>query len=118
MNKRYIILLFVFSIILLSACSRILSDNSASNKNSEQIVKLVDASADVQSLYSARCLNCHAIDLSGVMGEPTNLQRVHERLSYDEIADVITNGRDIMPSFKERLSEDEIMAIAGWLSKQ
>ena len=117
MKKRYNIFLFMFSLIILSGCTFTFSDSASTNK-SDNIVKLVDANADIQSLYSSRCLNCHAIDLSGVMGEPTNLQRVHERLSYDEIVDVITNGRAIMPSFKERLTEEEITAIASWLSKQ
>lgn len=114
------IMLFICMIcllLLLSACTSSESNNK-SNGNSESIVRLVDANAEIENLYSNRCLNCHAIDLSGKMGEQTNLQRVHERLSYDEIVNVITEGRNLMPSFAERLTSEEINALAGWLAKQ
>lgn len=125
MRKKILIISLICTLLLLSACS-FTKDKSPSNSKSsdasdssnESIVRLVDANAEIENLYANRCLNCHAIDLSGKMGEVTNLQKVHERLSYDEIVTVITEGRNLMPSFAERLTEEEINALAGWLSKQ
>ena len=96
------------------------STNPSSNgqQQSSKPISLSTASSEVQSLYKARCISCHATDLSGKMGEQTNLQLIYESLSYDEIVATITNGGEIMQPFKDKLSEQEINSLAAWLSKQ
>ena len=96
------------------------STNPSSNgqQQSSKPISLSTASSEVQSLYKARCISCHAIDLSGKMGEQTNLQQIYKSLSYDDIVATITNGGEVMQPFKDKLSEQEINSLAAWLSKQ
>jgi len=69
------------------------------------------------SIFNANsCVNCHASDLSGNMGGNSNLKKVGSRLSKDEIAQVISEGRGLMPSFKDTLSQEEIDQLAEWLA--
>ncbi|MCR8659546.1 c-type cytochrome [Paenibacillus endoradicis] len=105
---------------LLTACGEQQTSNTPASEE-QQISKptsLSTASSDVQSIYKARCISCHASDLSGKMGEKTNLQQIYDSSSYDDIVVMITNGGSIMPSFKDKLSEQEINSLAAWLSNQ
>ncbi|GIP15784.1 hypothetical protein J40TS1_14260 [Paenibacillus montaniterrae] len=113
MKSSKLMFVLLFAVILLSACG-----DQKEQKQSGDIVTLKQAPADVEAIYKARCISCHAIDLSGKMGEQTNLQQVHVRLSYDEIAAKISMGGKTMPAFEESLSAEEINALAAWLSKQ
>ena len=107
--------------LILSACGEQQSSNSSStNSNGQQQnpITISAASSEVKALYNARCISCHASDLSGKMGEQTNLQHIYESSSYDDIVATITNGGKIMPAFKDSLSEQEINSLAAWLSNQ
>ncbi|TJY42804.1 cytochrome c [Cohnella pontilimi] len=70
--------------------------------------------ADATALYQQQCLACHAADLSGGAGPA--LSNVGARLSADDIATRISNGGGGMPAFKGTLSDDQIHALANWLS--
>lgn len=72
--------------------------------------------ADAEAIYKQNCVSCHGTDLQGVMGGNTNLTQVGAKLSRDEIAQTINNGRNGMPAFQNRLSEEEVAALADWLS--
>lgn len=97
------------ALILLTACG---------NSSSTEIVTLSQASSNTAAIYKARCISCHATDLSGKMQERTNLQLVYERLTYDEIVTRISEGGKIMSAYKDILSAEEIEGLASWLSKQ
>lgn len=71
--------------------------------------------AEAAALYKNQCIQCHATDLSGRMGEQSNLQTVGARLSKEQIADIIKNGGQLMPA-QTNLSDDEIELLAQWLS--
>ena len=72
---------------------------------------------DAEAIYKQNCVSCHGTDPKGVMGGKTNLTQVGARLSRDEIAQTINNGRSSgMPAFQNRLSEEEVAALADWLS--
>ncbi|MDD9272300.1 c-type cytochrome [Paenibacillus sp. GCM10023248] len=70
--------------------------------------------ADAQTVFKANCVSCHGGNLEGAVGP--NLQKVGGKLSKDQITGIITNGKGAMPSFKGRLSDDEISAVATWLA--
>ena len=106
-KRRSMLFLMIVTIMLLVGCG-----------NSNNNVSLKQAPSDVASLYQGNCIGCHATDLSGKMGDATNLQQVYTRLSKEEIAAKITNGGETMPAFSERLSEEEIQRLATWLAKQ
>ncbi len=78
----------------------------------------LDGPAAVTALYKARCINCHGNELQGKIGAKTNLQKVGERLSPEDIVERIEQGGDTMPPFKEKLSAEEIAGLAAWLAQQ
>lgn len=110
MNSMKLAILICAAVILMTACGQ--------SSNNSGKVTLNEASAEVSSIYKTNCIRCHATDLSGKMGEQTNLQLVFERLSYDDIVAKISEGGETMPSFKEQLTEEEINGLAAWLAKQ
>jgi menaquinol-cytochrome c reductase cytochrome b/c subunit len=77
-----------------------------------------DDPAFKETMTKAQCISCHGAELEGANGPA--LRGVGDRLSKEEIIDTITNGRNngAMPSFKGTLSDQQIEAVATWLSKQ
>lgn len=71
-----------------------------------------------KTIQQAQCIACHGAELEG--GNGPALRGVGDRLSRDQIAETITNGRNngAMPAFKDQLSADQIDQIAAWLAKQ
>lgn len=64
--------------------------------------------------YQISCASCHGEDLSGAGGP--GLENIGGKLSYDEINDIIVNGKGAMPG---GMIEDDGTAseIAEWLSE-
>lgn len=110
MKSMKLVILFGLAAMLLTACGQ--SDNDSGK------VTLKQAPDEVASIYKSSCIGCHATDLSGKIGDKTDIQLVFERLSYEEIIEAIMQGGDTMPSFKDSLTEEEINGLAAWLSKQ
>ncbi len=65
------------------------------------------------SLAQVHCARCHGGELQG-LGAIPELQNVKDRLSQDEIAQVILKGKGAMPGMPN-LSEDEISDISKFL---
>ncbi|GIP26133.1 hypothetical protein J23TS9_12630 [Paenibacillus sp. J23TS9] len=65
-------------------------------------------------LYKKSCLSCHAADLSGIVGP--SLKEIGSKLTKEEIVERMTMGRGGMPSFKSRLSEQDIDTLGSWLA--
>jgi len=57
---------------------------------------------------------CHGGDLEGGFGP--ELRTVGERMSREEIVSAIRDGIGIMPALGDRLTEEEIAAIADWIA--
>jgi len=79
-------------------------------------VPIVDADDPAMEL-AATCLTCHGTDMKG-NGNVPSLRGVGDRLSQEQIADIITNGRGAMPAQADQHSAEEIEQIAAWLAKQ
>jgi mono/diheme cytochrome c family protein len=75
---------------------------------------VVSGSVSGRDLFLQNCSACHLADLSGNPPMFPNLQEVSTRLSKADIALVLINGRNAMPSFKH-LSIEERNAIIGYL---
>lgn len=84
----------------------------------EKIAAMVDADdpAFSDTMTQAQCIACHGAELEG--GGAPALRGVGDRMSKEELVDIVTNGRNAMPAFKENLSVAQIDQIATWLSKQ
>lgn len=70
---------------------------------------------EAMTLYNANCMACHATDLSGGGSFPS-LQNVGSKYDASQIAGIITNGRNGMPAFQGKLTEDEINVLSQWLA--
>lgn len=69
---------------------------------------------NVEAIYKSNCVTCHGADLAG--GSGPSLQKVGARLSKDQIAAKIANGGAGMPPYNNTLKDNEIAALAEWLS--
>ncbi len=76
-----------------------------------------------KELYRVNCLPCHGNNgkgtgpVAGYLKElPADLQSERIRIfSEDQLYDIITNGKDMMPSFRGELSATERMTLASFV---
>jgi cytochrome c551 len=78
---------------------------SSSASEANPFLGLAAAIAEAESLYRARCIGCHKAG----GGSGPNLFRT--RLSTKQFTDEVQTGGNGMPSFRELLSQDEILKI-------
>lgn len=72
-------------------------------------------------VFSANCAACHVGGGNAVNAAKTLKKDVlaqYEMNSVDKIVYQVTNGKNAMPSFRGRLSEDEIAAVAEYVLQQ
>lgn len=73
------------------------------------------------AVYKARCAVCHGADATGntTMGKQLNAPDLHstdvQKLTVAEMARVVTEGKDPMPSFQDQLSPDEIAKVVAYV---
>ncbi|MBO7744117.1 c-type cytochrome [Paenibacillus sp. MWE-103] len=85
-------------------------------------IPLVDAKDPVVSSLveqKAQCVMCHGADLKG--NESSGIPSFHgigDKFSKEELVDIVTNGKNNMPAFKDKLTADEIDQLTTWLAKQ
>jgi cytochrome c551 len=108
--------IFIISIllVLISACGN-QNSNQTGESPAPSDANVVETHPEAAALFKKQCISCHAADLSGRVGEQSNLQKVGTRLSKEHIADTIKNGGQMMPA-QDHLSDDEIELLAEWLS--
>ena len=73
-------------------------------------------SAAVAATFRAKCVMCHGEDGAGSdVGKSMNVPDLRsdtvQKLSDDELVQVISNGKAGMPSFKSSLSADQIQGL-------
>ncbi len=68
-----------------------------------------------QALFVEDCGSCHTLAAAGTGGTAgPNLDQAQP--SYDGVVEVVTNGRGIMPAFRQSLTSSEIQAVARYVS--
>ena len=75
-----------------------------------------DAEAGARVWAQAGCGSCHvlaAADSTGSVGP--NLDEASP--SFDKVVERVTEGEGLMPSFKDQLSEQQIQAVARYVSE-
>lgn len=98
-------LLLVLAIAFVAGCS-------ATSSSTKQL----DGPAETMTLYKSNCVACHGSSLQGQMGPTTNLTKVGQRLTVDQISNQIKNGGQGMPAFKDRLTDANVQELATWLA--
>ncbi|CDQ39013.1 MULTISPECIES: cytochrome c551 [Virgibacillus] len=73
----------------------------------------VDTAA-AEEVFESNCASCHGADLSG--GQGPDLTQVGSRLSSDEIADIIKNGKGSMPG--GMATGEDVQILADWLAQK
>jgi cytochrome c553 len=74
-----------------------------------------DPEAGKEVFASAGCGSCHTLDDAGTSGAiGPNLDE--SQPDYELVVDRVTNGAGAMPSFKDQLSEEEIMNVSAYVS--
>nr|QCI07783.1 cytochrome c553 [Pleonosporium borreri] len=82
------------------------------------------AEADIDAgalIFSANCAACHANGKNSVMPDKTLAKEVlirNDMYSIDAITTQVTNGKNAMIAFGDRLSEDEIFNVANYVLSQ
>jgi mono/diheme cytochrome c family protein len=69
---------------------------------------------DAETIYKRNCMSCHGGNLEGKMGPA--LQKAGSKWTKEQITDILREGKNGMPSFKNRLDEQQIETLAAWLS--
>lgn len=72
--------------------------------------------ADGKAIFSSSCASCHTLAAAGSNGTiGPNLD--DSKPTLELAVDRVTNGQGVMPSFKGQLSEEEIQAVAKFVSE-
>ena len=71
---------------------------------------------ELPEIYKQNCLSCHGDQLQGRVGP--KLQDVGGRLTEEQIAAIIRDGKGGMPSYGNRFNDEEISTLAAWLAEQ
>jgi len=85
----------------------------------------VSAAYADNSLYAAKCASCHSSDGTGnkklgvlVGGDLSKLDLTKadtSKRTNDELKNTVLNGKNKMPSFKGKISEEEITGLVKFL---
>lgn len=105
MKKKLLALLFGTSLIL-AACGGGGDDATDTSSGGD--------TAAGEKIAKQTCAACHGGDLTGAIGP--DLTKVGSKYSEDEIKNIIKKGRGDMPP--QSLSDEDINAVASWLSSQ
>ena len=87
----------------------------------ELTVPNTSKSVSAASLFTKNCAGCHANGGNVVRRSKTLKQKALKRYGYDNvtrISQIITNGKGVMSGYSDRLTSEEIEAIALYVKEQ
>lgn len=72
------------------------------------------------NIFKANCITCHGEDGAGTaIGNRLHVKNLYSKevqaKSSDDLAHVIGAGKDNMPAFKDRLSEDQVQDLVEYI---
>lgn len=79
------------------------------------------ANRSAKTLFTANCAGCHAGGGNVIRRGKTLKQKALKRYGYEDvgaIAQIITHGKGIMSGYEDRLTGEEISAIAQYVKAQ
>jgi mono/diheme cytochrome c family protein len=81
----------------------------------------VSALADAEATYKAKCAGCHGPDGAGSTpaGKAMKVRDFHapevQKETDAELTDIITNGKNKMPKYGDKLKDSEIKDLVGYV---
>jgi cytochrome c6 len=78
------------------------------------------AAQSTQDLYKSRCQGCHGADGRGsVVGQKLGAKAFHDpavaRMSHSALKKTISDGKNKMPAYKGKLTEQQIDALVKYI---
>jgi cytochrome c6 len=77
--------------------------------------------SNAAEIFTANCAGCH-LNGGNIVRRGKNLKqkalKKHHMDSIDAIANLVENGKNAMPAYKERLSNQQIIDVAGYVLDQ
>jgi mono/diheme cytochrome c family protein len=118
---RWIILLGLLFLISACASSEVPPIDSAKpvegevqTAGPEAVEEMEDTAAVApEDLFAQNCAGCHAADRSGASGPSLLPERLNKEAGH--YAEIISGGSGRMPSFGDKLGQDEINALAEFI---
>ncbi len=69
-----------------------------------------------KSVYLQRCVGCHGVDGSGIVGPDIRPNKVLEKYASAEAMEaLVRDGIGEMPEFASKLNHDEIVAVVAYV---
>ena len=81
-------------------------------ENSDKTVKGVG-----KNVYAKFCTSCHGQDLKGIGSSFPTLVGIEKKYSRLEVSRIITNGRNMMPAFKQ-IEKNELEALLAFIMNE
>ena len=119
---------FVFALVAIGCTETAAPTNTATPRTgaaspSPSASAAADEFAHVKALYAKNCEGCHGPNAEGGIAKVDNKQIKVPSLKADhaikhtdeQLTKMITNGEEEMPSFKDKLSQDEINQMVRYI---
>jgi mono/diheme cytochrome c family protein len=112
--------LAVFFVIMLFAGPHVIAEDKPATKAAKPAAGAPAASApaekvDGKAVFSDNCGSCHTLSAAGTSGTVgPNLDDVS--LDAGAVEDKVRNGGGTMPAFGDKLSDDEVTAVAEFVA--
>ena len=88
-------------------------EDADADSSEDEVAEAESPAIDPAALFTSKCSGCHGADRSGDRGPSLLPDRLTKEAS--QYVETISNGRGGMPSWKGKLSVDEINALAEWI---
>ena len=85
------------------------------------ILPAVQAQADAEATYKAKCAGCHGPDGTGstAAGKAMKVRDFHspevQKETDAELTDIIANGKEKMPKYADKLKDTEIKELVAYV---
>lgn len=112
MPKVFVVILGVALLIASVICS---SPKTQAQSSADKTATMVHAGQDI---YTHRCLQCHSVNEGEVRLGPSlygEMKKPHPKKSTTEIRTILQNGKGKMPSFKDKLTKQDIDNLLAYL---
>jgi cytochrome c553 len=91
------------------------SDSTSSTGNTILEQNTAAALENGKAIYTQVCAACHGLD--GKLGVSGAKDLSMSALSHEDVINMISEGKGLMQGYKDQLSEQEIVAVAGYAER-